>query len=382
MSKVKKVKIPIGNVDGMADMFNNMIGAGDINITIAYPRYRRLADLHAKLVAVWKMVAECSFIAQPKYSAVREEIVEFVGLQEEATTMFGCDLSAFSWDWTTLDEHSREQFAAAYDAAKKSPAMAKWVLACDKLVPYRKHYSAIETFNHKFALNIPGHSWTPFPWTSLDMKSILSADHKNVIMFFMSVLNKTYSLGYAIYEELQSPDVDVDQFVEFILSAIDDIQKRPELSRCRDAFAKIRESVALLKTRFNSYYREFAETKDNTIMMQNFIIDVSQTTGASAKLTGQFHTIIRYFRKISGGQSMDPKMSEVLDKFSNHFSANSAEIPNLVNPQDDESSDDSSDSSVESTTDAGSANTSSTTPADVPDRSVDDWVNFIEGNGK
>lgn len=375
MSKVKK--IPIGNVDGMAEMFNNMIGAGDVNIAIAYPRYRRLADLHADLLTVWKMVSECSFINQPKYAPIREEIAHFVEMQQTTCELFECDLSAFSWDWSTLDEQSRRQFATAYDAVKKSQAIGQWVLACDKLVPYRKSFMTTGAFNPKFALNIPGHSWTPFPWTSLDVKSALTAGHQNVSMFFMAVLNKTYNLGYNIYEELQSPDVDVDQFVEFILSAIDDIQRRPELSRCREAFAKIRESVALLKTKFNSYYREFAETKDNTIMMQNFIIDVSQTTGASAKLTHQFHTIIRYFRKISSHQSMDPKMSEVLDKFSSHFTAGQSDTPNLVNPQD--TSDESSDGSSDDSSDDPPVTDSPAGDTPAPDRSVDDWVNFING---
>lgn len=372
MSKVKK--IPLGNVDGMAEMFNNMIGAGDINIAIAYPRYRRIANLHADLLSVWKMVSECSFINQPKLVSVREEITQFMETQQLARELFECDLSAFSWDWSTLDEQSRRQFAAAYDAVKKSQTIGQWVLACDNLVPYRKNFMSVNAFNPKFVLNIPGHSWTPFQWTSLDVKSVLTAGHQNVSMFFMSVLNKTYNLGYNIYEELQSPDVDVDQFVEFILSTIDDIQRRPELSRCREAFAKIRESVALLKTKFNSYYREFAETKDNTIMMQNFIIDVSQTTGASAKLTHQFHTIIRYFRKVSSQQTMDPKMSEVLDKFSSHFTANQPDTPNLVNPQD------LSDESVSSDdTDVSVDGSSTDIPQSTPDRSVDDWVNFIEG---
>lgn len=373
MSKVKKVKIPIGNVDGMAEMFNNMIGAGDINISIAYPRYKRIAALYENLIVVWKMVAECSFIAQPKYSAIKQEITAFVEQQITAGIIFECDLSAFSWDWTTIDEQSREQFAAAYDAVKKSRALGQWVIACDKLVPYRKHFASIDAFNNKFVLNIPGHSWTPFPWTSLDIKSVMSCGHPNVAMFFMTVLNKTYNLGYSIYNELQSPDVDVDQFVEFILSAIDDIQKRPELHRCKEAFHKIRESVALLKTKFNSYYREFAETKDNTIMMQNFIIDVSNTTGASAKLTHQFHTIIRYFRKVSRQQSMDPKMSDVLDKFSSHFAASAPATPNLVNPHGDSSSaeDVSDDISEDSSVEAADT--------DRPDRSVDDWVDFIEG---
>ena len=62
---------------------------------------------------------------------------------------------------------------------------------------------------------------------------------------------------------------------------IDEIQKQPELHRCKDAFKKIKESVMMLKTNFNEYYRDFVDTSDNTIIMQHFIVDVSKSTEAS-----------------------------------------------------------------------------------------------------
>ena len=137
----------------------------------------------------------------------------------------------------------------------------------------------------------------------------------------MIILLKVYSFTIEIYNVVRTPDIDVDQFIEIITSSITEIQKRPELNRCSKAFNKIKESVLLLKTNFNDYYRDFVETQDNTIIMQNFILDVSKNTKADLELTRQFRKIISYYREQaqkSGGQNNE-KINMIFDKISETF---------------------------------------------------------------
>ncbi len=96
---------------------------------------------------------------------------------------------------------------------------------------------------------------------------------------------------------------------------IDKIQKHPDLNRCGKAFSQIKKSVKLLKDNFNGYYREFVGSKNSTIMMEHFILDVSKSTNSDPVLMSQFKKIIMFYRKIArDGQANNPKAKMFFDK--------------------------------------------------------------------
>ena len=67
MSKVikKKIKIPAGIKDqNLADMFNQMLGTGAVNMTIAYPRYVRIKGIVDKLLKLFEMLSSSSFMTK------------------------------------------------------------------------------------------------------------------------------------------------------------------------------------------------------------------------------------------------------------------------------------------------------------------------------
>ena len=182
-----------------------------------------------------------------------------------------------------------------------------------------------------------GVEWKPFQFSSLNYKAIFIGAEKDVIELYMIALHKTYSFGFQIYNEIQSPDIDIDTFVNIILKSIGDLQKIPELSRCKEAFAKLRESVGMLKENFNSYYRDFVNTKDSSIIMQHFVLDVGKNSTAGAKVAGQFRIIINYYRKMTNGQVTDPRLKSLLDRANKTFSETTAGATNLgikEEPQD------------------------------------------------
>ncbi len=337
-SRVKKIKVPIGTQDeDLSEMFNQMLGAGNVNITIAYPRYLRIKGICEQLLKLFTLLAESPFMRNPEFASEKKQIQNFCSVSKVAVEeVFSMDFSDYVWNLTLLDDDRRAAFTVSYEKMKKAEIVNTFILMCDKLVPYKKNFADLDKLNPKFITSMCGVEWRPFPFTTLNLKYIFSLGVSNsTIAFFMTVLSKSYELSRMLYDEIQSPDIDVDQFVDFIMKSIDDIQKRPELNRCREAFNKIKESVSMLKTRFNGYYRDFISTSDSTIIMQHFIIDVSKNTNASPKITQQFRTIISYYRKIASDQITNPKIKMLFDKVNASFKELERGTENLVNIRDD-----------------------------------------------
>ena len=328
--------------EGLAEMFNQMLGAGSVNMTIAYPRFLRIRGLCEQLVKMFEMLINSPFMKLTEFAQQKREIETFCTRSRVAlTSWFRIDFSDYEWNLNLIEDEVKKTFTAEYELVKKSELVNTFVVMCDRLVAHKKNFSDISNLRHKFILTMPGAEFTPFPFTTLNLKYIFSLTTvgENTIRFFMTILNKAHELSRKLWDETISPDIDVDQFVDVIMSNIGEIQKRPELSRCSKAFQKIRDSVNLLKNRFNGYYRDFVVTKDSTIMMQHFIIDVSTETKADPTVTQQFRTILAYYRKIAQDQIQNPKIKMLFDRVNESFKDLERGTENLVNIRGDNDGD-------------------------------------------
>lgn len=338
--KIKKVKMALGGEnEELADMFNQMLGTGTANIPIAYPRYKRIRVLCEQLVKLFGLLKDSPFmVACTEFSVQAEQLNTFcTWAKGKIIEIFNVDLSDFEWDFSRLTEAHKKLFSEAYEAMKRSDLVKTFVLLCDKLVPYKKYFIDLDNLNHKFITTMAGTDWSPFPFTTLNIKHIftLPGVGENTITFFMTILNKAYVLSRQLYDELQSPDIDIDKLADLIMSNINEIQRRPELSRCGEAIRKIKESIGLLKNRLPSYYRDFLATNDNTIIMQHFIIDVSSETKASPTVIRQFGIIADYYRNIAEQQITNPKVKMLLSKINESFKELERGTTNLVNIRED-----------------------------------------------
>ena len=98
-----------------------------------------------------------------------------------------------------------------------------------------------------------------------------------------------------IINHVMSPDVDMDEFVKIIIESIAGLKKC--IPRCEKAFKKIEESVTLLKTNFNSYYKYYVSSKNETSIIENFISDVAnENSNGDPQLIKQFKDIIKFYR--------------------------------------------------------------------------------------
>ena len=339
--KVKKVKIPLtGKDDGISDMFNNMLGAGSANLTISYPKYLRIRNLCRSLIKVFIALADSPYLkTNPEFAPQRAELHEFCKSSTETIDqLFSMDLTEYEWNLETVDEEIKKRFAGVYEAAKKSKLVNTFIITCDRLVPYKQNFNDLEKLNPKFITCMAGTEWCPFSFSGLNYKMLFSQTNikDNNIRFFMTILFKVFDFSYKLWQETVSPDCDVDQFVDVIMTNIDEIKKRaPELSRCGKAFKKITESVQLLKSNFSTYYRDFVETKDSTTMMQSFIMDVSKQTNSDPEVMREFREIIKYYKKLAKQQPNNPKMKALFDKVSDSFKQLEKGATNLVNIKTD-----------------------------------------------
>ena len=352
--KVKKIKVPISNDKGIADLFNQMIGLNRPSLTIAYPKYIRTVNLCMGLIKLFRLVVDCPFLRNnPAFAGPKLEIKTFCDQGEAELSKYSIDLTKYEWNLSLVEEPLAEQFSAVYKQLKSSHIVHSFIIMCDNLVPYKKNFTNIEKFNSKFVASMAGVEWQPFQFTSLNLKYIFAEykDTKNCITFFMMVLFKAFELSHSLYTEVSTPDIDVDQFVELLMSNVDRLRRIPELSRCGQAFKKIKSSVALLRDRFNGYYRDFVTTKDSSIMMQNFIIDVSKSTTADAVTARQFGVILAYYKKVANQHINDPTLKKLFDTVQGSLSELERDTKNLVKinkePRDESSSGNESDSSAE-----------------------------------
>lgn len=336
-AKVKKVKIPLtGKDEGISEMFNQMLGAGAANLTISYPKYLRIRNLCKSLVKIFLALADSPYMkSNPEFAKDRQELHDFcTSATATIEVLFSMDLSEYEWNLETVDDSIKKRFSEIYEAAKKSTLVNTFIVTCDRLVPYKQNFNDLEKLNPKFVTCMAGTEWCPFSFSRLNYKMLFSQTDikENSIRFFMTVLYKVFDFSHKLWQETVSPDIDVDQFVNVIMDNMEEIKKRaPELSRCGKAFKKIAESVQLLKSNFNTYYRDFVETKDSTVMMQNFILDVSKQTGSDPEVMREFREIIKYYKKLAKQQPNNPKMKALFDKVSESFSQLEKGTANLVN---------------------------------------------------
>lgn len=373
--KVKKIKSPVFKDENIAEMFNQMLGAGSINLTIAYPRYLRMKLICEQLIKLFEMLSASPFmIAYKEFAVQKEEIDAFTTRSRKAMSeIFHVDLTDYAWNINLVDEELKKHFQIAYEAMKKSSLVNTFIVMCDRLIKYKKNFVDLNKLNHKFINTMSGTEWCPFPFTTLNIKYIfaLTSISENSIRFFMTVIGKAFELSYKLYDETQTPDIDIDQFVDIIMSNIETIQKQPELHRCRRAFQKIKNSVMLLKERVGSYYRDFIATKDSTIMVQHFILDVSKQTDIDPRVTAEFREIINFYRKVAQDKINDPKVKILFDKVTESFNDLERGTENLVNIRDeDENESDSENLDEPAEVTCGVATTEKDLVADSPDDEV------------
>jgi len=184
-------------------------------------------------------------------------------------------------------------FVRIFEESKKCIVTNIAILTCKNLIPFKNQ---LEENKDYFLIEHSGISFCPLPDLHVDFKHLyiddtLSEDGKAMIL---TVLQKLFSIGHDVYEAVTSPDVDVNEFSELVMESIAEVRKK--IPRCNEAFDIILKSVDMLKDNFNGYYKEYMSSGNPAIIMEQFVLDVSQNAKSSAVVAQQFRNIIKFYR--------------------------------------------------------------------------------------
>lgn len=321
------VKVKATKDKELGDIFNQIIGAGRLNMTVCVPKYLDIMGYLQKVVQVIDIFANKSifFSRLPAHAHAVEEFNDFIKNVNDTLAAAEMDLRAYSSNYDLVPDAVREEFATKYTALKQCEEVAAVVKLCDNLIPYKKFVADVGSLKYHFILGLSGVEFKPFPWSTFNLKQAIieldlaeDKETRSNIELVMLVLNKLFNISHNVYRAISSPDVDINEFVNVVMTKIVELRKR--VPRCTKAFDKLVESVNLLKNNFGAYYRDFVETQTGTIIIENFVLDVAKNTRADPLLMKQFRDIVGYIRKAAGQQINNPQAKVLFEKLNEQFS--------------------------------------------------------------
>ena len=93
---------------------------------------------------------------------------------------------------------------------------------------------------------------------------------------------------------------------------------KKQIPRCNKAFNIIANSVNLLENNFDTYYKHSIEAENPSIIIENFITDVSISQKSSPAVTNQFKKIIMFMKRKTAGNK-DPRVSQLFKVLNSQF---------------------------------------------------------------
>ena len=331
--RVKVVKSVCGD-KAVGNIFNQMLGADVPKLDIIYPKLVRVREAVAQLVQLFTSLVESPFMRLTvEFAKQKGEIESFLARVISMMQVYDAKINE---DLNSVDDETHKMVAAQYAGLKKSDIVNAFIVMCDKLVPYKKQLVAGD---EKFITSMPGAEWFPLPFCCLNVKYVFAVATEGTRKYFVTLLCKAYQISYSIWSDITSPDIEIGVFIEMLMNNVESIQKIPELSRCGKAFAKIRASVRILETNHGEYYRDFIRTKDNTIMIQHFILDVSKSSEVDAETTMQFNKIINFYKK-QQATNKDPRAQKLFQVINDSFKEMSRGTENLTQIRSEDSESD------------------------------------------
>lgn len=299
--KAKVMKKSLGDSEDITHMFNQMLGVEEPELDIVREKHNCI-------------VAKSAIIEKLINSALESIFVRLFG----ETQAKACDeirLFVDNIPGVCKCKGEEASMVKCYVAMKTSPVVSHIIQTCKVLMEYKPGLDSEEPFR-SYVMRMPNLELKIFSFSSLDIKSLF-VDDLDVCKYMMVFMPLMLTTCITVYKTVASPDVDVDEFSDIIMSSIDQLETVQELNRCRKAFDKIRQSVKLLVCNFDCYYKDFIQSRNPTSIMENFIFDVAETSKSDPQVTRQFREIIKYYKKATAGKIKDPKIQKLFETLGN-----------------------------------------------------------------
>ena len=287
-SQTKAISKTLGSPDDQENLqhyFNQMIGSEKADPKIVLPKYKELME---RLEQIYNLLLDCKSVILDNNDYYRD-----ASLQIEE---FCCSIKLLLDKKVDDNNFESEQ----YNLIKDNDVIQTMIVSCSNLSDIHVHLKKTwKDVDKKFFMRYSPLKFTPLPFAkSLDFKKIWIVDGANkesiveYIFTFMSVIFKN---SHSIYKTVTSPDVDVAQLSSIIIKALGGLKQH--LPRCEKAFKKIEDSVSLLEGNFDSYYKDFVQSKDPTNIFTGFIGDVADTCDSDPQLIFQCRKIVNFYKK-------------------------------------------------------------------------------------
>jgi hypothetical protein len=312
------------NDSNIIETFQDMIGGGPPSVgslMIMVPKYEDMKRHSRRFIATLNTLAN-SVNLREKISVELDTLVPYIAnLNDMMETSFnapdmapyykgkGPGIEELIMDYSSTPDDVLANFGEEYRKTKESDIVRSILNTCGNLTKYKHYIGDKDKLTNTF-LRTPGSSLRPIDNCSINFKACFNMIDENERTYLLMVMNKLYTVSHDLYEVVTSPDVNVDEFVHILVDNIDSLKK--SIPRCNEAFDKIRDSIGMLKSNFNGYYRDFAASGNPSIIMENFVLDVSKTAGSDLRIVAQFRDIISHYKKISGSHSSNPKIQSLM----------------------------------------------------------------------
>ena len=338
--KIKSVKKTLGNKD-IQEVFRNALGGegAALDYDTAWPKFKRVKYHVERGIKVLDWLTHRSWLSA-EFTAEVLAIKEYAAtLQAEFAQEFGSvpDLDEFvdplirqalgggevfsiCPNFDQVPPELLAQFKEKYEVAMKSDLINTLVVTCKELTTYKAFIENREALNGQFLMRA-GLTFAPIPklpaanFKAFYQSGSLSENQREIIMIF---LHQLYTVTHEVYEAASAPDINVDEFIEVVMTSIEEVKKF--IPRCDEAFSKLVQSVELLKSNFGGYYRDMRNSGNPTLLMENFVLDVAkESEGGSAKLKFQFRKIISHYRKMAQSQPRDAQTQALFNELDSSF---------------------------------------------------------------
>jgi hypothetical protein len=331
------------------NLFSQMVGTGEPDPAIVSPKYEAILQLCKETISLLKdaflkeHVVPIGILNNFKQGFVgletfckdsEQDIIRFTLTPQEGA-LGGKDLKELNKNTQLLQEYLQSfeqkykitELGPTYKELKASSLVRKIVMTArdiKEILDLEKKHAKSEKSNLEndkelkddFIINYDGDylqllkSITILDFKQMWLHSAMTIAFKQRVLYALHLLHKK---ALALYKQISSPDVDTDKFAEVLVQSIDKIKQVPELNRCDKAFGKIKSSVDMLKNNFGEYYKDFIQSNNPSIIIENFVMDVAKSHSSDLATTGQFKAIVNYYRKALQGKTVDPKIDKMFD---------------------------------------------------------------------
>jgi hypothetical protein len=361
MSKHGRVKSKVVQATisdpAILELFQNVLGTGEgagLKLEIVHPKYTQVVRHCGRFVRLLEALRDAP-VMEHFPDAARHLAGYARALREQAAATFTApDLALLhppsaedrmlerAAAYAAVTEEEYAAFAAAYGPIKECNVVNTIIVTCKNLVIHKKSLESPDPAKRKdrFLVRSAGLTFAPLPdLPAMNFKQLYISDRLTAgdRRFLMTVLHKLFTISHDVYDAMSTPDIDVGDFVAVIAASLDDVKR--QIPRCDEAFDKIRDSVGLLEGNFDGYYKDFVASNNPSIIMENFVLDVSKSTSSSPKITGQFRRIIGHYRKLASQQTQHPKLQTLFQ----HVDKNFQELERRSRAADDSGGDDDDD---------------------------------------